>query len=195
MSCSNDVTVLILSGGNSTRWGSDKAQFPILGETLLQRTINTVHPHFSQVLLSTSTKGEYAEYSIQIVPDEIQGQGPVIGLLSGFRVAINPLVWVVACDQIGIKAELARNLYRSIGKADVIVPHHESGELEPLAALYKRDKSIEVIEDLLAVGDRRVDHLFNKLKTKYYRLHPNEEWVNLNTKEDLNAAIRKLDIP
>lgn len=69
----DDFSVLVLSGGKSSRMGADKALLLVDGETLLERTIRLGKAlGASQVLISRNQSG--------FIQDQIKDAGPMAGI-------------------------------------------------------------------------------------------------------------------
>ncbi len=137
-------TGLILLGGMATRAGGRaKYLFEYEGETFLHRQIRVLSSVTDEIILSCRDEDQAREvtasYSYPCVIDTKMGTGPVEGIRSGLSHARGELIIVVACDMPLISAAVIEDLFVRIGDADVAIPEWESGHLEPLHAVYRRD--------------------------------------------------------
>ncbi len=73
------VTGLILLGGKSTRYGSNKAFVEIDGVRLVDRVTRFMKSIFHRVILLTNTPEDYAYLQTPMVEDLIKGLGPMGG--------------------------------------------------------------------------------------------------------------------
>jgi molybdopterin-guanine dinucleotide biosynthesis protein A len=125
---------LILSGGNSTRMGRDKAALPYRGRTEPDRLTALLPAFCRHVFRSVAAGSPSAPDSI---PDRIAGIGPMGGILSALEHTPDAAWLVVACDMPFLHAETLRFLIagRAPEKAATCLTRH--GRLEPLCALYE----------------------------------------------------------
>jgi molybdenum cofactor guanylyltransferase len=112
--------------------GFDKATLVLDGTPLWQRQIATLREtHPAELFISGRVDGPYANSGLRIVPDEIQGRGPLGGIATILRAARHPLALVLAVDLPMMTSAWLRLLLGT--GASIPVLH---GEFEPLAAVY-----------------------------------------------------------
>ena len=75
-----NVTGLILLGGKSSRYGSNKALVEIEGVRLVDRVAGVMKSIFHRVILLTNTPEEYTYLRLPMVEDLIMGLGPMGGI-------------------------------------------------------------------------------------------------------------------
>jgi hypothetical protein len=78
------LSAIVLAGGRSTRFGSDKASALIDGRPMLQRVVEAVAAVCDEVIVVAAAGGAgslppYAE-PLVIVEDRVEGSGPLAGL-------------------------------------------------------------------------------------------------------------------
>jgi len=162
-------TGLILLGGMATRAGGRaKYLFEHEGETFLQRQIRILSSVTDEIILSCRDEEQArqvtASYPYPCVIDTEKGTGPVEGIKSGLSVARGDLIIVVACDMPLISAEVIEDLFARIGDADVAIPEWESGHLEPLHAVYRREALVWFFSHHSARKIRDItDHLSRRI--------------------------------
>lgn len=213
------VTVIVLAGGRSRRMNADKALLPVHGETLLERIIGQVAPHFDEVLISVSpgykipirkaigakacpgaerrtrrqaagrSKGWPDRAVIKYVVDEVPNQGPMAGLLAGLKAAANDVCAVVACDIPDVHLPSLGQLVRAAAAAEIAVPITPEGQYEPLFAVYTKAVAPE-IERLLRAGERSLIPLFGRCRTVSLPLRDRSRLRNLNTRQEYEAYLR-----
>jgi len=118
----NDVTGAILAGGQSTRFGSDKALAPMLttGISFLERACQTLAAVAARVIVVG--RQEIPQYAgIEAIPDRSPGQGPVGGVLTALDVTSTPLLVVISCDQPLLEPADLRKLLLSCHSAGAAV--------------------------------------------------------------------------
>jgi molybdopterin-guanine dinucleotide biosynthesis protein A len=190
------LTISIQAGGDSSRMGRDKAILPFLGEPLIQRVIARVSHLAEEIIVTTNNMDDYRFLGVSLVKDVIPGVGALGGLYTALRAASFPLVYVVACDLPFANADLldaCREILDDTG-ADAVIPSTEHG-LEPLHAIYRKDRCLPAVEAAIKAGKRRMIswhvnadvHILSPQKTLYYDPH-GVTFLNLNTPADFQQA-------
>lgn len=156
------ISALVLAGGRSTRFGSDKAAFQLGGRPLLAALVDALTPLFSEVLVVSKSAERYAPLvaasGARHVTDELSTHNPLTGIVSGVAAARNPVVFACACDMpFAADVRAIEVLQEALGDA-AAVAFTRAGIPEPLLALYRRDACLPVARLRLAAGDgpRRV---------------------------------------
>jgi molybdenum cofactor guanylyltransferase len=75
------VSGIILAGGKSSRYGSNKALVKVNGARLIERAVRVMKAVFQQVILVTNAPADYAFLELPMVQDLIKGLGPIGGHL------------------------------------------------------------------------------------------------------------------
>jgi molybdopterin-guanine dinucleotide biosynthesis protein A len=114
---------VILAGGHSKRMGgADKALVTIAGRSLLARVIERINPQVERLVLSANgDPARFSKFGIPVVPDTIDGIGPLAGLHAGMRWSEKNLpearfVASVAADMPFIPADLVARLAEGCGR-------------------------------------------------------------------------------
>lgn len=160
MSTFPDAAVLILAGGSSRRFGSDKAFARRNGETFLGSIWKTVEGLTPSTLLLTRRgvpKGSYLSEApgARVVPDASESGGPVVAVREAMKRVQSRFVLVVSCDAPGLRRDLCERLIAAAEKAGrPAVARDASGPLfalfaAPSAVLKERLGAAERLEDLL----------------------------------------------
>ena len=134
------LTGLILAGGKSSRFGSDKASALLGGRPLLQWAVSALEPVVEALVIVKSPSQQLpplvASVPITVVDDEYNALGPLAGLVTGFAAVTTVLCFATACDAPLLSAALVRFLVGRAREADVVVPDVE-GFMQPLTAVYR----------------------------------------------------------
>ena len=153
------VTAVVLAGGESTRFGHDKAFalwhgkpfLRLVGEAALAVSDGVV------VLVPAGSKNlDYARLvpGATILPDRARGQGPVEALRGAAAVLRTPFTLVVPCDAPGLPHGLARRLVAVC--EETLKPAVAVGPSGPIFTLFAI--STEMLLGRLA-GARRMEDL------------------------------------
>lgn len=129
----------VLVGGQSSRFGSDKALARWQGRPLAL----AVAEHVRAVAGSATLVGNperYAVLGLPVIPDEVEAFGPLAGVAAAL--ADTQAAWnlVVACDMPHLTREFLTFLLGTaqVLAGDALLPADRHGRLEPLCAAYSK---------------------------------------------------------
>ena len=131
------------------------------------------------VVLAGGSPSLARELGLELVPDVVQGKGPLSALhalLTRFDA-----VAVVPCDVPMMTAEVVDALvaaWRTSG-ADVAVASC-GGQMEPLVSVWRSESSLPVVEQHLTTDDLAIHRLFDQLTTCVVETDP-MKLININT--------------
>ena len=77
---------VILAGGTSRRFGSDKCAALLGGKSMIDRVIERARPQVDELVLNVNTETGTGP-DIECLPDDGPGQGPLAGILMGLKAA------------------------------------------------------------------------------------------------------------
>jgi|SRR5437763_5346483 len=148
-----DVCAVVLAGGESRRFGTDKALAQFRGEPLIARVVRELRAcGFAQVAIAAKDPDKYAAAApgADLLRDLRPNQTPLEGLAAGLRASRYPLVFACAADMpFAADGALIDALVALIEGHDAAVPH-AGGSLQPLCALWRKDACLRAAEELLA---------------------------------------------
>lgn len=105
---------VVLAGGSSSRFGGDKAVAILGGRTLLQRVCERVAPQVSRLVINRNAAMEPESLSsLERLPDEWPGEGPLAGILAALQYASSEKFTHVAsfpCDAPFFPRDLVHRL-------------------------------------------------------------------------------------
>src|SRR5258708_5733236 len=140
-----DACAVVLAGGQSRRFGSDKALAQFRGQPLLAHVLRGVQAAgFAQMVLAAKEPQRYAAVAdeisslrhaqIELVPDVHPFQTPLSGLHAGLSAARHELVFACAADMpFAADPALIDALFAAIAGHDAAVPE-AGGSLQPPCA-------------------------------------------------------------
>jgi len=183
------ATAIIMAGGDSSRMGMDKSVLAINGKPMVEIIAEQLRASFSQTLISANDAEKFAFLGLQIVPDRIQGQGPLMGIASALEASANEMNFVVACDIPHIDLTYVRKMLSRAKGADIVIPRSRDKEYEPLFAVYNKS-ALEVINKVLRTGGRKISDVFTRCKVSYIELKA-DSFTNLNTRAEYEEFCKK----
>ena len=181
------ITGIILSGGQSTRMGTDKALLQINNKKLIENAIEICNP-FCQKIIVSSNNPEHGKFGHNIISDEFENCGPLSGIYSCLKKSDTDWNFVISVDTAFVKPVFIQYLIDQIDNFDAVVPFHNKGK-EPLISMYHKNGLAEMKKHLKS-GNYRMSNLINAINTKFI---DSQHWVeifpkifsNLNRPDDL----------
>jgi molybdopterin-guanine dinucleotide biosynthesis protein A len=132
------MNAIILAGGLSRRMNGTRKAFLRLGEeTFLERILGVLGPLVDSFLIVTNEPDRYAGFGAQVVRDEREGVGPLMGICSGLKASQSQTSFVTAVDTPLLARDLVRHLAEDGDECDARVPRWH-GDVQPLCAVYSR---------------------------------------------------------
>jgi molybdenum cofactor guanylyltransferase len=182
-----EASAVILAGGKSSRMGHDKSLLRVDGAPLIRRIHDQLAARFDEILVSASEPDKYAFLGVKTVPDRVPGKGPLMGIASAVEAARHDRVFVTACDIPQVDLDTVARLLVLAEDCDCAIPVSSVGR-EPLFAVYRKS-AVRAMHDALDSGERRIDVVFPRVRTRYVDLGHAPWYRNLNTPEDVAAFL------
>ena len=147
MKSPSPVTGVILAGGKSSRFGSDKALYLYDDTPLIQRVYHQLKPVCTEILVSS--RKEQPEYlGVPHIYDKGE-HGPMGGLYCALQQASFSWVLLLACDLPHIRTATLTRLLEARNKTHpVIAAQTPDGGLHPVVACYHKALLPEVKKSL-----------------------------------------------
>lgn len=182
--------VYVLAGGQSARFGRDKAREPRGDTTLIQSVARTLRPISRVLAVVADRAGRYEDLGFSTIADREPGLGPIGGLSTALAhceatVPGAEYLLLVACDWKGISATFVRELAARCERgADFVVFRGE--KVEPLFGLYAVGAGATV-DRAIGSGIRAMHVLLERLSGVYVPVPSGWQNVrNVNRPADLN---------
>lgn len=183
----------VLAGGESRRFGSDKAAEHIAGKPLVVRAAETLARVFADVVIVSSR--EPVTDAWPHVPDRRTGQGPLAGIEAALLCASERGLdgaFVLACDLPLVDEATVRTVLAALGDRLAAAPAPAgSPGVEPLCAAY-RVACLPFVVDALDRGDLAVRGLVERVSAVGVPL-PHALFLNVNRPADHQRATAVLE--
>ncbi|MBW6478004.1 MAG: molybdenum cofactor guanylyltransferase [Bacteroidales bacterium] len=185
------VTGIILAGGKSRRFGSDKSLFEFNGKKLIEYSIATLQPLCGQILLSTNEPEKYAFTGLSAVPDLFPGCGPVAGIHACLEQSKTEHHLVIGCDLPWLNTRLFEFILQKSTDYQVVMPMHK-GFKETMASYYHQTCFPDLAKALTEKRYKIFDAIA-LLKTYYPEIDQEEFYseklfTNINFREDIEEG-------
>ena len=178
---------VVLTGGASTRMGTDKAFVEVDGQPLVLRVVEALRSAGADPVATIGGDlDRLRALGVDAYPDREAGQGPLGGIVTALEVLDAEIVFVAACDLIALSGEAVREVLDAMTPdADAVVPR--SDRLEPLLAAYRR-RCLPHLRDELAGGERAPHRAVEGLAVVQVRLHDANAFRDADSPGDLPIA-------
>lgn len=160
-------SAIILSGGESQRFGQDKGLFKVFQKPLISYVIEKVEPFVDELLIVTKRKSANAYSSLFpstcILVDEYPWRGALAGIATGLQHARGTYSYVLPSDTPLLSPQVLALLRDSSNEHEAVIPRWPSGYLEPLQAIYHtrataRAASLSIQEEIFRLRNM-ISHL------------------------------------
>jgi molybdopterin-guanine dinucleotide biosynthesis protein A len=194
----DNITGVILVGGQSRRMGRDKVFLEIGGKPLLERVLEVFSECFKQVVLVGGRKERFAAYDLPCLPDIYPGSA-LGGLYTGLFHSTTEQIFVSSCDLPFPNKDMLHYLCSLKESFDAVVPTTMHG-YEPLFAIYAK-RCLGPMKSLLESGNCCIHAVYPQIRVRHvtveelYQFDKEEKsFVNLNTPEQFDRVMQEFSI-
>ena len=199
----NNILGVILAGGKSSRFGSNKADAHLGDKTLLEHTISKVEKNFLEVLIVSNNESiKINKKNVFLVKDFIKGQlGPLIGILSARKwIEQNnkKYKWIATfpCDTPFFDDSIIEKLKNcSLSNDHLLFFLNSRKKRHNIFGLWSL-KLIDILEeDIRSNNFRKVELWADKIGVQKIEVNTEgfDKFLNINTLGDLEDAKKNLD--
>jgi molybdopterin-guanine dinucleotide biosynthesis protein A len=160
------LAILILIGGKSTRFGTEKAIIELYGKPLILHQIDILSKLDQDIYLVAHSEEQIFNYQKQIdFPKDINYivddreifkhskiYKPMLGIYSGFK-ELHKLgfqkVFLLSCDMPLINSDVINLMINESQDFDCCIPRWNNGFLEPFFAIYPVEKGFQKASEIL----------------------------------------------
>ncbi|MFX1313928.1 MAG: molybdenum cofactor guanylyltransferase [Promethearchaeota archaeon] len=173
------LAILILIGGKSTRFGTEKAVVELFGKPLILHQIETLSKSDQDIFAVAHSDEQIFNYKKEIeFPREItfivddreifdypKIYKPMLGIYSGFKELLRQgfeKAFVLSCDMPLIKSGVIEYMIRQSDGYECVLPRWENGFLEPYFAIYPVEKGFQKAKEILMTENYGLLNLIDK---------------------------------
>ena len=200
-----DITVAIIAGGSSKRFGSDKALAEFQGKPLIAYMMDIARRISSTIIVAVSDEEQEQNLkphikNAKIVTDPVgEPKCALTGALTAFEHTETSHVILLPVDAPMAEPELLKMLIRLSPGHGAVIPSWPSGYIEPLHSVYHAEHAYALGLEVMGEGLRKMSDLIDRIQHVIYvstetlnQFDPElDTFVNFNTPKELNAAERK----
>ena len=190
------VPAYILAGGQSRRFGSDKARAELRGEPLITRLSRQLEEFASEIIIVADRPDKYQNLGLTTIADRLPGQGPLGGLETALAHTLDQhgpgWILLASCDLVEIQANWIQEL-----TPDTNDKHRarafRNDIWHPFPGLYHTDV-MTIVQEYLASPKASCQRLLSDPRTKTIPLPLPANWPvvpQVNTPEELERLKRE----
>ena len=192
----HNILGVILAGGKSSRFGSNKSLSKLSNLKLIEHIINKISKYFSEILIVSNDSNLILEdKNIKIIKDCKDGYlGPLVGVLSAIKYANkkNKYNWVITfpCDTPFFDETIIENMIqKTSSKKEKIFLIKDKKQRHNIFGTWSTTLE-KILEQDINNSFRKVDLWTNKIGCSYIErdIKNENEFLNINTIEDLELA-------
>ena len=200
-----EVTVAILAGGSSKRFGSEKALADFQGKPLILHMISIAKKLSNEFMIVVSNEEQESKLR-NVVPDvRIVVDPPsdtkcaLAGALTAFEYTLTSHTLLLPVDTPLASVDLLRMILQMRSGHGAVVPSWPSGYIEPLHSVYLSEHAYYHGLKVMDKGLYRMKDMLDALQNVIFvstealkQFDPDlDTFVNFNTQKDLKTAEKK----
>lgn len=194
------INGIILSGGQSSRMGKDKALLKVGAKTIIEIIIDKLKPFCNEIIISADGIDKYLQFGFKVVPDKFKNSGPLAGIYSSLLESNLERNFIISCDLPLVSQKIIQRLINFNSSKEIILPFTD-GKYHQLCGVYSKSV-LENAESILNAeeknGRKGEEEKGRKRNTSVKRLldisqvdfvdvtsiSGENEFLNMNTIED-----------
>lgn len=183
------LSAMILTGGKSTRFGSDKSHALIGKNSLIEELLTSLSQDTEIIVVGPAIKN--ASRPLRYAQENPLGGGPVAAISAGLELVQTEFVAIIATD-MPFASQIIDSLNADLPiSEDALIPLDAQGVRQSLCAIYRVTTLRSAITKLGDVQGQSMRNLTQLLVVKELRLSPELEriLVDIDTPSDLERAI------
>ncbi len=185
-----ELTGVILAGGQSRRMGCDKAFLKVHDLTFIEAIIKAVAPLVGRVIIIANDQ-QYEQFGLDVFEDLVKDSGPVAGIFTAMKHSTSPYILVLSCDIPLVHSELLTYLIENSIPTDLNIMT-VLGKKQPLTAIYNKN-TMPIFADALERKALKLRLLLEQMNGHNIAC-PNHfipSLANINTPEELEQIIHE----
>ena len=185
-------SIIVLSGGTSSRFGTDKSQAMLGHQQLIHHILTGIPKEFEIIVVGADPL--FPEIAYRCVRENPVGGGPVAGIAAALELCESEIVGVLATDMPFAGAHMIHLLSAMTSHDDAIMYLDSQGYKQPLAALYRRESLENALSIIGNPHGASMRTLISHLNIHEIHMSPEIEkaMIDVDTPHDLVVAMEYL---
>ena len=187
-----DISLLIIAGGRSSRLGVDKRFVEVGGVGLLETILRKASKvNFAKKFLCVEDelpvlKELATQYGVRLLVDEIKNSGPLSALSTGLSTVETAWNLAVSADMPFFEFATVSALTGKFSEVQAVLSE-VGGRVQPLAGFYRRELSTFFKREVLS-GQRKIMSAVKKIPHEFAAVEDSANFFNVNTVGELKLA-------
>ncbi len=196
------TAAVILAGGRSKRFGQDKCLIQLANRPLISHVINRISGIVDETIVVVGSNSQKESFKasmkseITVLADELNIQGPLVGMLTGFETLKANYSLLLPCDTPFVSVHVATLLLDLCEGKGAAIPRWPNGYIEPLQSAYHVKSAINAAQKVLDEGKLNLASMIEDIRGVRYvstlvlqQLDPKLlTFFNVNTPADFKRA-------
>jgi molybdopterin-guanine dinucleotide biosynthesis protein A len=191
-----EATAIILAGGKSTRFGSDKAAALLGGRPLLHRVVDAASEVCGNIIVVRAAGQRLPDirHDVRVMEDEYEALGPLAGMITAFEAGSDAPSLVLSCDAPLVRPALLRAMLEALPGHGAVCGLLEQ-RAQPLPGAYDASRCLPLFRTRVERGDLAVHAALAEVDTLMWdeaRLRQYDpsllSFLGVNTPDDLARA-------
>lgn len=144
----NKITGIVLAGGKSSRFGTNKALFSYQGKELIVHVIDVLKSLCHHIIISTNHPDDFAFTGMETARDIHPDCGPVGGLHACLSQSSTDHNLIAGCDLPWLNRQLPEFILKNKNGYQVVMPVHQ-GLTETMVAYFHKSCTEELEKAIL----------------------------------------------
>ncbi|HLR66276.1 molybdenum cofactor guanylyltransferase [Virgibacillus alimentarius] len=160
-----EVCGVILSGGKSSRMGTNKSLLEINHKPVIKHILEELQHCSDNVMIVANEPSLYEFLGVKLCSDRYIDKGPLAGLETAlYHIDANAYI-IAACDMPFISKDIYHFLLNQLDHDDAVVPIYNN-HMHPLSGIYTR-RALPVIQAHLEKNNLKVKGFFDDIRVNY----------------------------
>lgn len=180
---------IVLAGGQSSRFGEDKARALVDGVPMIERAVQLLKELRMDPCVISNGARDYSFLHCRIENDLIPGKGPMGGLYTAFSIFEGETLLVLTCDMPLISCGTIVELIHAHTLAyEITLYQNGDGIPAPFPGVYGPDLKV-VVRDCLESNQLSMHQFIRRTKRKKLLQFTSDSGIlaNINFKKDLQS--------
>ena len=179
----SEVSVAVLAGGKSSRFGSPKINANLNGQEFGEIIFNILKDsQFEQIFLIGGERSDASRWGVDYLKDEFPDSGPLGALVTAMRKTRSQRLLILPCDVPFIDLQTIESLKLVSADSDVRVARTDSPQW--LCSIWRLGLK-DFLESQFAEGQRAIHQVCGLVKTEFIEVS-SEFLRNINLISDLD---------
>lgn len=195
-----DLSIAILAGGASQRFGTDKTLAKFRGMPLIKHMLWRFNQCTDDLFVVSrfDAPDRLQLIDVPIVYDSHPSRSVMGAVLDALVTSRHAWTFVLAVDFPLITFDLIESMIKAVNlgqnEASVILPFTQQG-IQPLSAFYHKSAQ-SLLSSELAMGRQKMTDLINQPACRSFKVDDHAQWrfLNMNTPADMQSAEQLADL-